>query len=267
MIASALRLAILTACVGNAACASMVVRPVSPSKPAAEALLVLPGLGYGPKAEKALKSLAASTAAEGMDLYVPTYVSRHGLAGSRANLQRFIRDQRLTRYQRVHVFAFLAGGWTFNPMPEVEQLHLATIIYDRSPFQERAPRVAVERLRFLAWLRYGSTVADIATTPYVPLTATGARVALMVETKPTSFIRRFSSTARRYGPYRFECDAFTQRYDDCLYLPLDHGEMYTRFADIWPEVLAFIRTGRFTSAASRTPPVLASPGDAVELAR
>jgi hypothetical protein len=201
-------------------------------------------------------------AAEGIDLYVPTYVSRRGLTDSRANLQRFIRDHRLDRYERVHVFAFLAGGWTFNPLSDAGALPLATVVYDRSPFQERAPRIAAERLRFLTWLRYGSTVADVAKTPYPPLAAQDARVALMVETKPTSFIKRFSRTARSYGPYRFECDAFAQRYDDCLYLPMDHREVYVRFGEIWPELLAFIRTGRFTSAANRTPPAVESLGAA-----
>jgi hypothetical protein len=255
MVASTPRLALLAVCACSTACASAIVRPASPSKPAAEALLVLPGFGYGPAGEKALKSLAPSMADEGLDLYVPAYMSRRGLSRSRSNLQRFIRDHRLDRYRRVHVFAFIAGGWTFNPMTEAGALpNLATVFYDRSPFQERAPRIATERLGFLTWLRYGSTVADVAHTPYAPLSAQDVSVALMVETKPTSFIKRFARTARSYGPYRFECDAFTQRYDDCLYLPMDHGEVYVRFGEIWPELLAFIRTGRFTSAASRTPP-------------
>ena len=260
MIPSAIRVAILAACALSAACAGTLIRPVTPAKPAAEALLVLPGFGYGPGGERALKSLAPSAAAEGMDLYVPTYISRRGLTRSRANLQHFIRDQGLNRYRRVHVFAFIAGGWTFNPLAELGALPLATIIYDRSPFQERAPRIAADRLGLLTWLRYGPTVADVANTPYTPLTLQDTRVALMVETKPAPFIRRFSSTARRYGPYRFECDAFAQRYDDCLYLSMDHGEVYVRFAEIWPELLAFIRTGRFTSGANRTPPVLDSAG-------
>ena len=58
-----------------------------------------------------------------------------------------------------------------------------------------------------------------------------------------------------YGPFAFECDAFLQRYDDCLYLPMNHDELYNRFAEVWPELLAFIRTGRFSDAANRTPPV------------
>lgn len=260
MVSWTTRLIVFAAFVSTTACASTIARPVLSAKPAPEAVLVLPGFGYGPAGEKALRSLAPSMAAQGIDLYVPTYLSRDGLGKSRENLRRFIRDRHLERYARVHVFAFIAGGWTFNPLAEVRSLPLATVVYDRSPFQERAPRVAADRLRFLTWLRYGSTVADVARTPYTPLDAPDARVALMVETRPSSFIRRYAATARSYGPYHFECDAFAERHDDCLYLPMDHGEVYVRFAEIWPEVLAFIRSGRFTTAANRTPPDLARAG-------
>ncbi len=51
----------------------------------------------------------------------------------------------------------------------------------------------------------------------------------MVESTPTSFIRRYERPAREYGPFAFECDAFRQRYDDCLYLPMNHDELYVRF--------------------------------------
>jgi hypothetical protein len=35
---------------------------------------------------------------------------------------------------------------------------------------------------------------------------------------------------------------------------MNHNEVYVRFAEIWPELSAFIRTGRFSEAANRTPP-------------
>jgi hypothetical protein len=71
---------------------------------------------------------------------------------------------------------------------------------------------------------------------------------------PTSFIRRFATLARRRGPYHFECDAFGQRHDDCSYVAMNHNELYPRFAEVWPEVRSFIRSGRFTPAANRRPP-------------
>lgn len=248
------RFTILAACACLTACAgSVVLESPAPSKK--DALLVLPGFGYSRKAEKALRSMAPVLAADGVDLFVPTYVKRAGLTESRAKLLRFIRDHRLNRYERLHVFAFIAGAWTLNPLLEKDELpNLASVIYDRSPLQERAPRIAVEKLRFLTWLRYGSPVFDVARTPYTPLTAANVKVGLMVETQPTSFIKHYEKTARAYGPFRFECDAFGQRYDDCVYLSMNHDDLYVRFPELWPDILAFIRTGRFTSGAGRSPP-------------
>ena len=171
-------LAVLVAYATAAACAGTVVKPsLSPSKPAADALLILPGFGYGRSGEAVFRSLAASTAAEGIDLFVPTYISRAGLANSRANLQRFIGDHRLDHYERLHIFAFIAGAWTINPVVAAGGLsNLASIVYDRSPYQERAPRIADEHVHFLTWIRYGSPVFDVARTAYVPLAAPAVKV-------------------------------------------------------------------------------------------
>ena len=124
-------------------------------------------------------------------------------------MRHFLRDARLERYERVHVFAFIAGGWTLNRIVDDELVpNLATVIYDRSPYQERAPRIAQERLPTLTWFRYGSAVADVARTSYVPLARPDVRVGLMIETRPTGFVRRFAKAADRQGPYQFACEAF-----------------------------------------------------------
>jgi hypothetical protein len=250
------RTVVVAGCIWTAACASAIVRPAAaPARQPADALLVLPGFGYGNGGEQAFRSLAPTIAADGIDLYLPTYISRSGLEESRARLRRFIRENRLARYERVHVFTFIAGGWTFNSLADDNELpNLATVIYDRSPYQERAPRIALERLRLLTWLKYGTVVFDVARTPYSPLAARDIRVGLVVETMPTRFIKRFAADAAKQGPYQFECGAFAQRFDDCFYVAMNHNQLYTRFGDMWPEVRSFIRAGHFTPAANRTPP-------------
>jgi hypothetical protein len=250
-------LAVLVLCGSGVSCAQTIVRPsVTVTAPAADALLVLPGFGYTREGERAIRSLAPSLAADGIELFVPTYIARGGLDDSRDRLRQFIRQQPLDRYRQVHVFAFIAGGWTINPLLEAGELpNLATVVYDRSPMQERAARIADEKMHLLTWLRYGSPVFDLARTPYPSLTRETVRVALVVETMPTSFMRRQAATARSYGPMRFECDQFSQRYDDCAFMPFSHDDMYRRFPDVWPQVKAFIRSGRFTGDATRTPPV------------
>ena len=223
--------------------------------PRPEALLILPGFGYSGNGEHSLRALAGEMKSGGVDLYVPTYISRRGLDRSRSRLRQILREHRLDRYQRVHVFAFIAGGWTLNPLVEAQELpNLATVVYDRSPLQERAARIATDDLYLFTWLRYGSPVFDLARTPYPPLTTPQINVGLIVETRPTAFVKRHAASARRYGPIDFDCDGLLQRHDDCLYLAMNHSEVYARFAEIWPHVRAFIRTGRFTDAATRTPP-------------
>ena len=250
---SAVRLVALSVLIVGYACISSVASGAIQAAKRTEAFLVLRGFGYSGAGERALKTLEPAINAQGMDLHVPDYISRSGLDDSRKKLQRFIQD-RLSYYERVHVFAFIAGGWTLNPLVASGGVpKLATVIYDRSPLQERAPRIADEKLHFLTWVRFGSPVFDLARTPYPPLIA-NVKVGLVVETTPTSFIRDHEQTARSYGPFRFECEAFGQRHDDCMYVDLNHDELYVRFAEVWPDVLAFIRTGRFSNAANRAPP-------------
>ena len=78
----------------------------------------------------------------------------------------------------------------------------------------------------------------------------------MIETMPTAFMRHHAEAARNYGPLQFGCDSLGQRYDDCEYVDMSHDQLYTRFADVWPDVLAFIRTGRFSELAHRMPPTV-----------
>jgi hypothetical protein len=246
------RIGLALSALATMACAHGGLRPAVVPTPATEALLVLPGFGYGGDGERTFRSLAPRLAEEGIDLYLPAYVDRDGLEESRERLRQFVQEARLDRYDRVHVFAFLAGAWTFNPLADAGLLpNLSTVIFDRSPYQERAPRVAQDKLPFPARLKYGEVIFDLARTPYVPLTTPAVRVGILVETVPTTFIRRFAASAARHGPYQFECDAFGQRYDDCGYVAMSHDELYERFAEVWPDVRAFIRTGRFSQAVVR----------------
>src|SRR5262245_25020124 len=99
-VAGRLMLALLVLALG--ACAGSTVRPVlTPAKPRADALLVLPGFGYGRSGEAVFRTLVPKAAAEGIDLYAPKYMARGGIAEGRTNLQQFIREHRLDRYQRL----------------------------------------------------------------------------------------------------------------------------------------------------------------------
>ena len=254
------RLSLLCVAAASTACAGALTRPSLEPRQNHDAFLVLPGFGYGRAGERTFQALQPSLAAEGIDLYVADYLTRGGLASSREKLAQFIRVNRLDRYERLHVFAFLAGAWTANPLLDRQMpSNLASVVYDRSPFQERAPAIAADKLRVLAWLRFGSTIFDVARTTYPPLAAPHVRVGLLVESRPTSFIKGHVKAALAYGPFKFACTDLHQPHDDCGYVALSHDDLYVKFGDVWPELRAFIRTSRFTSAMNRTPPA----GDAL----
>src|SRR3954469_12830908 len=194
------RIAVFAALLCSTSCAGPLVRPaVVPSAPRHDALLILPGFGYGRDGGRQFERLAATASVQGVDVYVAPFITRAGLDDSRAKLERFIRDERLDRYERLHVFAFIAGAWTLNPLLDRLPLpNLATVIYDRSPFQERAPKIAVATLRRRAWLRYGHTIFDVARTPYHPLQRGDVKVALLVESAPTPFVLSHAKDANAY---------------------------------------------------------------------
>jgi len=252
---------VFVAAMSLSACATSLPRPSIGPRHNPDAVLVLPGFGYGSAGARTFESLRPSLEREGVDLYVAHYLTRGGLGSSRAKLEEFIRGNRLDRYERLHVFAFLAGAWTVNPLLERQMpANLASVVYDRSPFQERAPAIAVDKLRVFAWLRYGSTIFDVARTTYPSMTSPQVKIGLMVEDVPTSFITHHAKAAQAYGPFAFGCGDLHQQYDDCGDVPLSHDELYARFDKIWPELRAFIRDGRFTSAMNRTAPAGDLPG-------
>lgn len=251
-----IRLGLILGAACVSACAGSVRPTLTPHNPRPDALLILPGLGYNHAAEHTFREVAASMSAAGVDVYVADYLTRAGLYQSRERLRRFIDKNNLAQYQRVHVFAFLAGAWTFNVVADTARLpNLATVVFDRSPLQERAPRIAADHLRVLAWLRYGTVLFDVARLPYPPFTDEKVNVGLLIETKPTSFIQDHAAAARAYGPLPFGCDTLHQRYRDCMYVGMNHSELYQRFPEVVPDLLMFMRTGRFTAGANRRPPV------------
>src|SRR5689334_12181970 len=93
---------IVAAAVTAVSCAGPAMKPaLTPAAPHQDALLILPGLGYGRGDGQAFRVIANSARADGIDVFVPPYLTRGGLADARSKLREYMRAQHLDRYERL----------------------------------------------------------------------------------------------------------------------------------------------------------------------
>ncbi|MBW2278758.1 MAG: hypothetical protein JRF63_14800 [Deltaproteobacteria bacterium] len=226
---------------------------VEPEHPRAskKAVLMLPGLRNTAKGHQAAQEWYP---AQGYDVFVPDYVSREGFAGSVANLAAFIEEQRLAEYEEVYAFVFLMGGWTLNMYLEEHDLpNLTTIVYDRSPLQEQAPRIVLETIPAVIHMLYGEATDQLRDTPYPPLPKGERRIGIIVENRASPFVRRHCDELEPIAYEDWLPEAFDQEHDDLIYVYLHHDELYYSYDEIGDDLQSFFETGRFTEGAARKP--------------
>ncbi len=216
-----------------------------------EALLILPGFGskiHGSKHQK--KYFSNKT----YDLFIPTYIGRKSMAQTVGTLDAFINKHHLNDYKKIHVFGYIVGSWAINMwIKDNPNNNIATIIYDRSPLQERAPYVFVNSMRLVSNVLAGPIMDEFSTMPYPPLEKKNIRIGLLVENKATKLIRKYKDLTLSLGALRWDLAQFDQQYDDAFYTLLNHDELYKRFDIVGSEILHFIQNGQFSTLARRVP--------------
>lgn len=241
---------------GLGACAPLHVIPTSRQNPSREAILVLPGIGMKRSALDEIRAFGREAHKAGFDLFVLDYRSRKSVAAGVEALHRLMERHDLGRYRRVHVFAYILGGFTFNRLVERYPFpNLGHVVYDRSPLQELAPRLATTGwMRLPTRLAAGPVVADLAAIPYPAADFPGDhRVGLIIENRATPFVRRRRKRALALKSLSFDPADLGQEHDAVLHVRFNHTEMYTHFEVIGPELLHFFRHGDFTDQARRVP--------------
>lgn len=219
-----------------------------------EALIILIGLG---SKTHDIQDIADFYSNKGYDLFIPDYISRKSIAKCESNLNQFIEKQSISNYEKVHVFSYIIGNWTLNQWLTTHSLtNLKTIVYDRSPLQERAPYALNEDVPFLARLVIGKILREFVTAPYPPIVNSAIRKGILIETKPTELIIKRKKTAAKLGKIDWSVESLKQHYDDFTYVPLNHDEFYTTFDCVSEHVFSFIEKGVFSSKKSIIAPTI-----------
>lgn len=219
-----------------------------------EALLVLPGLGWRLEGSRAIEDFAHTMRKAGFDVFVANVSSRKGLDDSVRKLGDFVERQQLGHYGKLHIFAYILGGATLNRFLQTQQLpNLTTIVYDRSPLQERVGGVLVEEIPTIARVFGGDAIFDLASNEAPAFQRAGVSTGLIIENRATWIVRLYKDETLALGPLSFAPEALSSSHVDHCYVWLDHFAMYHAFDVVGPEVLSFIRTGRFSNQARRLP--------------
>lgn len=221
------------------------IESTSGPKAQREAILILPGFGskvFG------TKKIAKFFKNRGYDVYIPKYISRKSVEQSVKNVDRFVLKHGLKEYKKLHVFSYIFGTWTINLwIKEHGKCNIATMVFDRSPLQERAPEALIKDSPLLAKVLFGDVMSDFCNTSYLPINDTVILKGIFIETYATRLINKHKKTALKNGPVTFDVQALNQSYTDFCYIPLNHDEMYQQLDVFGNEVIRFIKDGSFSS--------------------
>lgn len=218
-----------------------------------EALLILPGFGSRVNGIGALNRYYKKA---DMPVYIAHYISRKSIEKSVVNFNKYYKKHHLADYQELHVMAYIIGSWTLNQwIIEHGKGNIKTILYDRSPLQERAPTILMRDMRLINFLLFGKITHDLIVTPYPVVKDSSIVKGIFIETFATNVVRKHQKTALSLGPINWSPEALLQPYTDVTYIPLNHDQMYTMPQSFGAEVFNFIRNGHFSPSIKKNIPV------------
>ncbi len=214
-----------------------------------EAILILPGFGSKINGNKEQEKYFAN---KGYDVFIPNYIGRKSIDQCLGNLEIFIAKNKITEYKKVHVFSYIIGGWVLNEYIKKHPANnIASIVYDRSPLQERAPAALVKDIPLMIGLVSGKVMKEFSVTPYSPIKKDKIKVGILIESKATKLIRNHKKTALSFGELKWDVKSLQQDYDDYIYTWINHDEMYFRFDIVGEEIFTFLKNGTFSKNAVR----------------
>ncbi len=188
-----------------------------------------------------------------MDIFIPDYKQRKSLDKSISSFTKFYYEFELEKYKEVNFLCYIIGGYVLNNFIESHGVNnIKKILYDRSPTQERAAKIGVDKLPLLSRIKYGKILFDFSVINLQPLSNSDSlTIGIVIENQATKLMRFFKKASYKYGEYSFNINDIDHNYDDFFHTWLDHDLMYKRFDVVGLEMLYFFKNGVFTRDAKR----------------
>ncbi len=216
-----------------------------------EAILILPGLGTFNHNTKSQKENFRD---KGYDIFIPDYISRKSVSDCSKNVLEFYDKHELKKYKHVHVFSYIIGSWTINEilLSGNKPQNIVSIIYDRSPMQEMAPRILVDENKFFSKILFGKLIFELANTPYKSIENDELNIGILIECKATKLMNKKKKSLVNYDPISWKMESLNQNPDDFEFLYVSHDDMYTKLEIIAPSVFQFVKNGKFSEGSLRS---------------
>ncbi len=218
-----------------------------------EALIVLPGFG---SQIQGVKDIAAYFPYKGYDFFMPDYIGNDSINQCVSSFDAFYKKNKLSEYKKVHVFSFIIGSWVINRwVTKNDSNNIATIVYDRSPLQERAPyALATDMPVLIKLVPNGKVIKEFANTKYEPIPNDEKSIGIIMESTASKLIRKHKKTAMSLGEVNWDIADRKQDCDDYFFTMNNHDDMYHDFSITGREILHFIKNGKFSDSVPRTKP-------------
>ncbi len=217
-----------------------------------EAILILPGVGTIFHNTKNQRKNFSNTE---YDVFIPDYISRKSLNQCVTNLDDFIKKNQLLSYNKIHVIGYILGSWTINLwIQKNPKSNVSTVIYDRSPLQEKAPAILVKQNPFLSKLLFGKLIRELSITPYPEIALDQIAVGILIECNATKIIWKKRKGLESLPKVSWDKKDLNQECRDFFYAFMNHDDMYTKIENVSAELFYFIKNHQFTKEAIRNYP-------------
>lgn len=214
-----------------------------------EAILILPGFGSKVHGTKEIANYFFN---KQYDVFIPDYLSRNSIADCVKNLNEFYIKQDLKQYKKIHVFSYIVGSWTLNEWIKTHpEIKITSIVYDRSPIQERVPFALVNDIPFLIRIISGKIMREFSETPYPFIEKKETKIGILIESEATKLANKHKKSVLLLGEVEWEADSLNQVFDDIHYIWNNHDELYINMNEFATEIFYFFENGKFSDSAKR----------------